>query len=486
MMKRSPLWTLEDIVAVTGGSSKAAGVIYGLSIDSRQIEKGDMFVALADKRDGHAFLEDALGHGAEAFLVEQQNPHLDQFTAQHPEAKLVLVPNVMQALYDLAKAARKRSSARIIAVTGSAGKTGVKESLRSVLAHSGKTHAAEKSFNNHIGVPLTLARLPEDAEFAVFEIGMSAAGEIEPLSKLVQPEIAIITTISEAHIEALGSLEAIARAKAEIFAGVPKNGYAVLPADNDYFDLLAATARDHGLNIVPFGRSAKIAANDFGAIVTKSRIHGDCSCIEANILGQSMTYKIAQAGDHQIINSLAVLAAVALSDADLALAGLELAQVEALAGRGQRHTITLRDGVSFTLIDESYNANPASMTAALETLASMPNVGGGRHIAVLGDMAELGALSEELHRGLAATINDQNIDLVFTCGRFMQGLSESVTSIKRADHVSKPNDLFSILEREIRSQDVVMVKGSNASKMGLIVDHFMTYPSMPQMRQVGA
>ncbi len=483
---RSPLWQIEEIVAATGGVCAGSANIFGLSIDTRQIETGDMFIALSDKRDGHIFLDDALANGAVAFLVEDGNPHLDAFAADHPEAKLIRVPQVMAALYDLARAARKRSAARIIAVTGSAGKTGVKESLRSVLAHSGKTHAAEKSFNNHIGVPLTLARLPADADFAIFEIGMSAAGEIEPLSKLVQPEIAIITTISAAHIESLGSLEAIALAKAEIFAGMEAGAAAILPSDNEQFKVLVGQALDHRLSVVPFGRRVDQAVISAGAYVAKSRAHSDCSCIQADILGQSMTYKIAQAGDHQILNSLAVLAAVALAGADLALAGLELAQVEALAGRGQRHALVLPNGDSFTLVDESYNANPASMRAALATLSAMPAEKGGRHIAVLGDMAELGDLSEALHRDLADVINDQNIDLVFTSGRFMQALSDCVTPAKQADHVSKPNDLIPLLEREIRAHDVVMVKGSNASKMGLIVDHFTAYPSAPHMRQVGA
>lgn len=484
-MKQAPLWKISEVVAATGGLCDGAGDIFGLSIDTRQITKGDMFIALSDKRDGHTFLENALASGAAAFLVEDGNPHLDAFAAQHPDANLIRVPQVMTALYDLARAARIRSTARVIAVTGSAGKTGVKESLRSVLAHSGKTHAAEKSFNNHIGVPLTLARLPADADFAVFEIGMSAAGEIGPLSRLVQPEIAIITTISAAHIEALGSLEAIARAKAEIFKGMSAGGAAILPSDNEQFSLLAEQALAHKLSIVPFGRATELAARA-GAYVLKSRAHADCSCIQADILGQSMTYKISQAGDHQIINSLAVLAAVSLAGADLALAGLELAQVEALAGRGQRHMLALPNGASFTLVDESYNANPASMRAALATLAAMPVEKGGRHIAVLGDMAELGGLSEALHRELADAINDQNIDLVFTSGRLMQALHDSVTPTKQADHVAKPNDLIALLEREVRAHDVVMVKGSNASKMGLIVDHFLAYPSLLQARQGGA
>jgi UDP-N-acetylmuramoyl-tripeptide--D-alanyl-D-alanine ligase len=483
-MKQAPLWKISEVVAATGGLCDGEADIFGLSIDTRQITKGDMFIALSDKRDGHTFLENALASGAAAFLVEDGNPHLDAFAAQHPDANLIRVRRVMTALYDLARAARMRSTARVIAVTGSAGKTGVKESLRSGLAHSGKTHAAEKSFNNHIGVPLTLARLPADADFAVFEIGMSAAGEIEPLSRLVQPEIAIITTISAAHIEALGSLEAIARAKAEIFKGMPAGGAAILPTDNEQFNVLEDQALAHNLTIIPFGRTADLAARS-GAYVLKSRAHADCSCIQADILGQSMTYKIAQAGDHQIINSLAVLAAVSLAGADLALAGLELAQVEAIAGRGQRHVLALPNGSRFTLVDESYNANPASMQAALLTLAAMPVEKGGRRIAVLGDMAELGAMSEALHRDLADVINEQNIDLAFTSGRFMQVLHNSIAPAKQAGHVTKPYDLIPLLEREIRTHDVVMVKGSNASKMGLIVDHFSAFPSLPQARQVG-
>lgn len=475
-MNRQAIWSTQNMVAAMGAKPCRDVAIFGLSIDTRHLQTGDMFVALRDQRDGHMFLEAARAAGATAYLVETGNVYAQEFAASHPDAVMVEVSDVFAALYDLARAARARTHAKIIAVTGSAGKTGVKESLRAALAQSGKVHAAEKSFNNHIGVPLTLARMPRDVDYAVFEIGMSAAGEISPLAKLVRPDVAIITTISPAHIESLGSLSAIADAKAEIFDGLQPDGIAILPADNEQYPRLQMAALRQGYRVLSFGRD--ISASDMSAALLKLKLHSACSCIDANICGLRMTYKIAQPGEHHALNSLAVLAAVHVVGADLAVAGLELAQVEAMAGRGQRHHIAIQ-GREITLIDESYNANPASMRAALETLANAPLEGGGRHVAVLGDMAELGAQSDTLHRELASIINAREIDVVYTCGPHMRVLSGDIDGTKRARHADKPAALIPFLEQELRAHDVVMVKGSNASSMGLIVDHFTAYSHKP-------
>lgn len=455
------VWTASEINSVFNAHVDATCVITGISIDTRTLVTGDLFVALAGPHhNGHAYLDQAFAAGAVAALVSRHDPAVVA-RGGHDDHRLILVEDSLAGLCALAAAARARFEGWVIAVTGSSGKTGVKENLRTVLAPSGSTHASVKSFNNHIGVPLTLARLPKSVDFAIFEMGMNHAGELSELSLLVKPDLAIITTINEAHIENLGSIEAIARAKAEIFDGM-QGGSAIVPRDNPYCDILVEAARQRQCEIIGFGESEQSQAH-----LEKSRTHPHCSCVQASIRGQKITYKIAQPGAHHVSNSLAVLAAVDVVEADLALAGLALAQSEALEGRGQRHELSLA-GRKITLIDESYNANPASMAAALTVLGASET--GARRIAVLGDMAELGASAPQLHAALAEIIARTKIDRLYCCGPNMRHLFEAVPAEARGAYRSTPKELLSVLMEDLVHGDTVMVKGSNASQMGLVVE----------------
>ena len=433
----------------------------GIAIDTRDLSAGDIFVALpGEKADGHAFVAQAFEKGAAAALVATD------FAADDvpQEAVLLRVPDVLAALETLGRAARTRSHAHITAITGSVGKTGVKSALAAALAKSGRVHASEKSLNNHIGVPLSLARMPAEAEFAVFELGMNHAGEIAALVDMVRPHCAIITTVGAAHIEHFADEAAIADAKAEIVNGLMPDGVAILPRDNQHYSRLAAAAHAH--EIVDFSVDAEQGADVYAAQI---HLHATCSCVTAHIGVQEVTFKIGTAGLHHVANSLAVLAAVQQAGADLALAALSLADNEGLSGRGQRHQLSREDG-NITLIDESYNANPDSMAAALTTLGLAPRLGRGRRIAVLGDMAELGEDAAMLHATLAETVERNDIDLVVTCGPLMQHLHDHLPPGRMGPHLNDQDALVALLQRDLRGDDVVMVKGSNASGMGQVVD----------------
>jgi UDP-N-acetylmuramoyl-tripeptide--D-alanyl-D-alanine ligase len=379
-------------------------------------------------------------------------------------APLLLVDDVLEALRDLARAARARSHAKVIAVTGSVGKTGTKEALQLALSPDGETHASAASYNNHWGVPLSLARCPASAEYAVFEIGMNHAGEITPLTKMVRPYVAIITAIEPVHLEYFGSLEKIADAKAEIFAGVEPGGAAVLNRDNAQYARLAAAARAAGIKrIVPFGEHA-----DAEARLVRYSLHPDRSAVEARIFGQDVTYKLGAPGRHLVLNSLGVLAAVALVGADLALAALALDKLKPAAGRGTRISLGLPGGRAL-LIDESYNANPASMAAAIALLGQSPVGKTGRRIAVLGDMLELGSEGAALHGALTKLIAAASVDLVFCCGPLMHALWEALPSGARGGYAETAAALEPLVLEAISDGDAVMVKGSLGSKMGPIV-----------------
>jgi len=481
------LWTGSDVLRALSKLSGVGGADWsasGVSIDTRSIQNGDLFIALSGENfDAHSYLHKAFDGGAVAAIVERGNARLEAYIdtlSNHAEReRLIEVDNVPDALEALAIFARARTRSKVIAVTGSVGKTSVKESLKKLLAVSGSTHAAEKSFNNHIGVPLTLARMPMDVDFSIFEIGMNHAGEIEPLSKLVRPDVSIITTISPAHIENLGSLEAIADAKSEIFMGMPAGALAVLPLASPFYAQLEKAALARDLRVISFGSIDGANANTH-----KIKLHADCSCVDAMILDQQIIYKIGMAGAHHVENSLAVLAVIRSLNADLALAGLELAKVEAMAGRGLRHIVSLGRDISFTLIDESYNANPASVSAALETLANIPRANHARRIAVLGDMAELGAKAPELHQSLKNYIQPDNIDLVFCAGAQMRYLYDMLPADQRGGIAANAVELIPQLTAELRDQDIVMVKGSNASGMGRIVDYLLD--TEPVAQKVGA
>ena len=458
----SALWTVGAMASAMGARvlGPLPASISGISIDTRTIAAGEAFFAIAgDNRDGHAFVAAALQAGAGLAVVSES-----RFAAMPADAPLLIVPDVLDGLRDLAKAARHRSRAKIVAVTGSVGKTGTKDALRLVFERQGETHASVASYNNHWGVPLSLARCPQTAEFAVFELGMNHAGEIAPLSRLVCPHVAIITTVEPVHLEFFGSVEAIADEKAEIFSGIAPGGVAIINRDNPHFDRLKRAAEAAAVSrIVSFGEHAQADAR-----LDKVALHADCSSVAASILGVDVTYKIGAPGRHIVLNSLAVLAAVSVLDADLALAALALADLQTPAGRGARQTLTVPGGTAL-LIDESYNANPASMRAALALLGQAPIGPRGRRIAVLGDMLELGAGGAELHRALVEPVLAHDIDLVFCAGPLMRSLWEALPPERRGGYAESAAALEATVLGELCPGDAVMVKGSLGSKMGQIV-----------------
>ncbi len=458
----SVLWTL-DAMAEAMRAEKSGALpadVPGLSIDSRSMAKGDAFFAIkGDSRDGHEFVDAALKFGAGLAVVARDRRA--QFAAAAP---LLIVDDVLDALCDLARAARARSRAKVIAVTGSVGKTSTKEALRLALSADGETHASAASYNNHWGVPLSLARCPASAKYAVFEIGMNHAGEITPLTKLVRPHVAIVTAIAPVHLEYFGTLRKIADAKAEIFLGLEPGGAVVLNRDNRHYRHLARAAAAAGVTrIVSFGASAKAEAR-----LKRLSLHAEVSTVEARILGQDVTYKIGAPGKHLVLNSLAVLAAVALVGADLALAALALDNLKPASGRGTRITLRVPGG-SALLIDESYNANPASMSAAIALLGQAPVGNRGRRIAVLGDMLELGSQGVALHRGLVESIEAARVDLVYCSGPLMHALWEALPSSVRGGYAETAAGLEPAVLDAIHAGDAVMVKGSLGSKMGPIV-----------------
>lgn len=456
------LWTstamMEAMRAVRRGA--LPDDITGISIDSRTVTPGEAYFAIkGDVHDGHDFVEAALNNGASLAVVAKG--HADKFPA---DARLLIVDDVLAGLVDLAKASRARLGAKVVAVTGSVGKTSTKEALRTVLSPQGETHASVASFNNHWGVPLTLARCPASVKFAVFEIGMNHSGEIEPLVKMVRPHLAIITTVEPVHLEFFSGIEAIADAKAEIFAGIEPGGAAVLNRDNSQFARLSKSAAAAGIKqIVSFGSDEKADAR-----LIDVSLHPACSAVRAQILGQDITYKIAMPGRHMVMNSLAVLAAASMAGADLALSALALAQLKPASGRGVREVLALSEGTA-TLIDESYNANPASMAAAITVLGQADIGPRGRRVAVLGDMLELGATGPGLHRGLAEAIKMNGIDSVFCCGPLMRNLWEALPSTKKGGYADNSAALEPQVVSAIGAGDAIMVKGSLGSRMKLIV-----------------
>ena len=461
-MNAQPLWKTEAMAAAMGAECRGdmPPAVSGISIDTRTLQPGEAFFAIqGDNRDGHAFVPAALERGAAVAVVAQAA------ASQMPaDARLMIVPDVLEGLVALGRGARARSSARIAAITGSVGKTGTKEALRLALSAEGAMHSSAASYNNHWGVPLSLARMPESARFGVFEIGMNHAGEITPLTKLVRPHVVIVTTIEPVHLEYFGSLEAIADAKAEIFLGVEPGGAAVLNRDNAQFAQLRRAAEAAGITrIVTFGEHAEADAR-----LLKTALHPDCSAVEASILGTPITYKLGAPGRHIVLNSLAVLAGATLLGADLALAALALARLEPPAGRGARISLTLPAGEAL-LIDESYNANPASMRAALALLGNAPLGPRGRRIAVLGDMLELGTEGQTLHRALAGPVADHDIDLVFCSGPLMHSLWKALPSERRGAYAETSAGLEAALLAAVREGDALMVKGSLGSRMGPLV-----------------
>jgi len=457
-----PLWSL-DAMAAAMKAERAGNLprdVPGLSIDTRTIKPGEAFFAIqGENRDGHEFVEAALQAGAGLAVVARR-----KMAAMPQGAPLLIADDALAGLNDLAKASRARSQAKIVAVTGSVGKTGTKEALRLVLGKQGETHASAASYNNHWGVPLSLALMPQSAKFGVFEIGMNHAGEITPLTKLVRPHVAIVTTIAPVHLEFFGTLEAIADAKAEIFLGVEPGGTAVLNADNPQFAHLKRAAQIAAVkHIVAFGESDGADAH-----LAKVSLQAETSTVQASILGRDVTYKLGAPGRHVVENSLAVLAAAQLLGADLALAALALADLKAPAGRGERVTLELPGG-AVLLIDESYNANPVSMRAALALLGQVPMKGMGRRIAVLGDMLELGPDGAALHADLADAVTGNAVDLVFCSGPLMKSLWDALPSGRRGGYADTSAALEPEILGAIAANDAVMIKGSLGSRMSPIV-----------------
>ncbi len=447
-----PLWTSAEICAATGGLLQgAAFACAGVSIDTRSLEPGDLFVALRGEREGFVYARDAFEKGAAGALTYQvvEGPHIE-------------VDDTLVALERMGIVARKRSDALRGAVTGSVGKTSVTQAIKAALELAGPAHGSVKSYNNHFGVPLTLARMPRNTRRAVFEIGMNHAGEIEPLSKMVAPHVACVTTVGPVHIENFEDGEAgVARAKGEIFAGLQPGGIAVLNADDRWFDLLNGMARQLGAEVRSFGSGEGCTAR-----LTGFEPHGGGAVVRARLGGRDLDFTIAQSGVHWGLNSLCALLMLEALDVDFDTAFAALARFGPLQGRGLEREVALPGGGAFVLIDESYNANPMSMRAAFSTLAAREAA--GLRIAVLTDMLELGSDAAGRHADLVGPLRDAGVDLVFCAGPLMRSLFDALPAPMQGGWAPTAAELAGKVTAAVSAGDVVMVKGSNGSKAGLI------------------
>jgi UDP-N-acetylmuramoyl-tripeptide--D-alanyl-D-alanine ligase len=448
------LWSSGEIANAVGGTASADFAVEGVTFDSREVEPGHLFIAMkGEATDGHRFLEAAYASGAAAAMVSEpaQGPH-------------VLVADTFEALNALGRAARARTGARICGVTGSAGKTGTKEALFAALdrAAPGEAHRSVKSYNNHTGVPLSLARMPRETRFGVFEMGMNHAGELAALTRLVRPHVAIVTAVFSAHREFFASEEEIADAKGEIFQGLEEGGTALVPFDSPHRDRLLSAARPHAATILTFGlgEGADIRARD----VVGSP--GGGSLVTAVLPEAELTFTLSQPGEHWVSNAMAVLGAVEAMGGDLAAAGLALADLPGLRGRGERHIIRVGDGEAL-LIDESYNANPASMAATLKTFGTVNPA--GRRIAVLGAMKELGELSDDFHAGLAEPVEAAGVDLAVLVGKEMESLAKALGQKVKMAHVPENAAAIELVLGEVGPGDAILVKGSNSVGLAALV-----------------
>ncbi|KJS43954.1 MAG: UDP-N-acetylmuramoyl-tripeptide--D-alanyl-D-alanine ligase [Roseovarius sp. BRH_c41] len=462
------LWSAQEAAAATGGRVTGDWQVSGVSIDTRTLQRGDLFVALSAARDGHEFVAQALAKGAAAALVS----HVPEGVGG--DAPLLLVADVQAGLEALGRAGRARSRAKVVAVTGSVGKTSTKEMLRDVLRHQGRTHAAEASYNNHWGVPLTLARMPVDTQFAVIEIGMNHPGEIAPLARMARPHVAVITTVAAAHLEAFEDIEGIAREKASIFEGLEPGGVAVINADIATAPILRAEAVRHAARILSFG-----TARGAHHRLLNVELHDRVTVGHARAWRSPLVYKVGVPGRHFAMNALAVLAVVQVLGCDRAVAMADLAGWAPPAGRGTREELVLdlaSDGMSIDLIDDAFNANPTSMAAALEVLAAaqprdgVGRVARGRRIAILGDMLELGADEVAMHAGLADLPYMAQIDEIHCVGPRMRALWELLSEGRQGRWAATAEDLAAQAHRLIDAGDVVLVKGSKGSRVSLVVE----------------
>ena len=457
------LWDADAIAAATGGTASGPFQVSGVEIDSRDVIDGDLFFALkGEAMDGHRFVDAAFAKGAAAVVVDRPVP------GPH-----VLVKDTFAALQALAAAARARVDAKVIGVTGSVGKTGVKEALFAALDRSSKgaAHRSVKSYNNHVGVPLSLSRMAARTKFGVFEMGMNRAGEIDALARQVRPHVAVITTIAPAHIENLGSMEAIAAAKAEIFAGLEPGGIAVIPADSPHCGQLRAAAEGLGAKVVTFGRADDADVRLLDTVMAP----GGGSLVTVDMGDRRLCYTVASPGEHWVSNSLAVMAAVRAVGGDLGAAGLALAEMEGLKGRGARFEVDTSDGGKALIIDESYNANPASMRATLAQLGATP---ARRRIAVLGAMKELGDFAPGLHAALAEPMTEAGVDHAVLVGDEMAALADELGKSASSAlgkplpfaHCRTPDEAYQALAQiGLLGGDAVLVKGSNSVGLGKLV-----------------
>jgi UDP-N-acetylmuramoyl-tripeptide--D-alanyl-D-alanine ligase len=471
----SALWTglglVSPLTAHVTGAVPRTGVT-GISIDTRTLCPGELFFAIkGPKLDGHDFVGAAFAKGAAAAVVDEQHAR-----ALQNLGPLYVVNEVLPSLERLGSAARERTTARIAAVTGSVGKTSTKEALRLALQHMGPVHASAASYNNHWGVPLTLARMPKNAAFGIYEIGMNHKGEITPLAAMVRPHIAIITAVAPVHLEYFESVDEIADAKAEIFSGLLPGGVAILNRDNAQYDRLLSHAKDSPAGYVAsFGEHEKADAR-----LLSATLEADHSMVAADICGETASYRLGAPGRHLALNSLAVLVAAKAFGGDIKLAAEALASFTAQPGRGERLRLNTNNG-PYILIDESYNANPASMRAAIALAGALPLPGKGRRIAVLGDMLELGMRGAALHEELAADLVANNIDLVFTAGSLSRHLYNAMPRHMQGAAREKPSELAPAVVATVRAGDILLVKGSNAIKMNVIVEALKNYAaSCPQ------
>ncbi|MBP2444917.1 UDP-N-acetylmuramoylalanyl-D-glutamyl-2,6-diaminopimelate--D-alanyl-D-alanine ligase [Rhizobium leguminosarum] len=457
------LWTTEDMIAAMAGRpfGTLPEGITGISIDSRSIAPGEAFFAIkGDRVDGHDYASMAMANGASLLIVsEARLPAMGRLTVP-----TIVVEDVLAALGRLGLASRERSKARIIAVTGSVGKTTTKEMLRHVLSPSGKVHASVASFNNHWGVPLTLARMPEDTDYGVFEVGMNHPGEIRPLVAMIRPDVAIVTTIAPAHLGNFKNIKEIAAAKAEIFEGLEPSGHVVLNRDNDQFNFLDRTAQSLGIeHIHSFGQHAK-------AEFRLAEFNGsdENSTLWLTIGGETLEVAIGAPGRHIAENALAALGVVRLVGADMEKAIEALATLKPEKGRGKRHRLSIGSG-SFILIDESYNANPASMRAAIALLAASEPTGRGRRIAVLGDMLEMGEYAQKVHTDLTVPLLAAGIEHVWLAGAEMAALKESLPESVHIEYRENTGELTDYVLNSVAPGDVLMVKSSLGIGFGKIV-----------------
>lgn len=442
-------WSAQDVAQAVGSITTGNWVATGVAKDSRELKLGDLFIALkGPKVDGHDYVIAALETGGAGAIVERVPTGLEG------DSRLILVKDTLKALNDLAIAARARTTARIVAITGSFGKTSTKDATQLLLSSFGSVCASERSFNNHWGVPFTMSNIPPDTDFGVIEIGMNHRGEIAPLSRIARPHVALITTIREMHMEHLGSLENIADEKAEIFAGMDEQGIAVLNQDDSMFPRVLAAAQARNLRIITFGKHSLATCRLIRYAVEKGEL-----LIEANIDNMLLSYRLPAIGEHWALNSLAVLGVIKALGLDVVKASKAFLQMVLPEGRGVQHRVLTQQG-EIIVIDESYNAGPDSMRAALQVLGAMKPSGKGRRVAVLGDMRELGTQTKEIHESLANDLMINQVDLIFTCGEQMGHLYASIPEQMRGDHALQPTDLISAVLHCVQPGDIFMIKGS--------------------------